>query len=49
MSSEPRWVRSRMSGGPLLDDDGALAEINHKGGPGEARDFGLHVSALIVG
>jgi S1-C subfamily serine protease/retron-type reverse transcriptase len=35
-----------MSGGPLLDEDGAVAGINHKGGPGEARDFAVHVNAL---
>ncbi|NEU97010.1 reverse transcriptase domain-containing protein [Bradyrhizobium uaiense] len=35
-----------MSGGPLLDEDGAVAGINHKGGPGEARDFAVHVKAL---
>jgi RNA-directed DNA polymerase len=35
-----------MSGGPLLDDDGAVAGVNHKGGPGEARDFAVHVNAL---
>jgi RNA-directed DNA polymerase len=36
-----------MSGGPLLDEDGAVAGINHKGGPSEARDFAVYVSALI--
>jgi S1-C subfamily serine protease len=36
-----------MSGGPLLDEDGAVAGINYKGGPSEARDFAVHVSALI--
>jgi RNA-directed DNA polymerase len=35
-----------MSGGPLLDEDGAVAGINHKGGPSEARDFAVHVKAL---
>ena len=35
-----------MSGGPLLDEDGAVAGINHKGGPGEARDFAVHYKAL---
>lgn len=35
-----------MSGGPLLDEDGAVAGINHKGGPGEARGFAVHVKAL---
>jgi hypothetical protein len=34
-----------MSGGPLLDEDGAVAGINHKGGPSEARDFAVHVKA----
>jgi RNA-directed DNA polymerase len=36
-----------MSGGPLLDEDGAVAGINHKGGPSEARDFAVHVGVLI--
>jgi RNA-directed DNA polymerase len=36
-----------MSGGPLLDENGAVAGINHKGGPSEARDFAVHVNALI--
>jgi RNA-directed DNA polymerase len=40
-------ISQGMSGGPLLDDDGAVAGINHKGGPSEARDFAVHVSALI--
>ena len=35
-----------MSGGPLLDEVGAVAGINHKGGPTEARDFAVHVKAL---
>lgn len=35
-----------MSGGPLLDEDGAVAGINHKGGPSEARDFAVHIKAL---
>ncbi|WP_441280808.1 reverse transcriptase domain-containing protein [Tardiphaga sp. 862_B3_N1_1] len=35
-----------MSGGPLLDEDGSVAGINHKGGPSEARDFAVHVKAL---
>jgi RNA-directed DNA polymerase len=35
-----------MSGGPLLDEDGAVSGINHKGGPSEARDFAVHVKAL---
>ncbi|MCP1972066.1 reverse transcriptase domain-containing protein [Bradyrhizobium elkanii] len=35
-----------MSGGPLLDEDGAVAGINYKGGPSEARDFAVHVKAL---
>jgi hypothetical protein len=29
-----------------LDEDGAVAGINHKGGLGEARDFAVHVKAL---
>lgn len=39
-------ISQGMSGGPLLDEDGEVAGINHKGGPGEARDFAVHVSAL---
>ncbi|TYL90327.1 hypothetical protein FXB40_32240 [Bradyrhizobium rifense] len=36
-----------MSGGPLLDEDGLVAGVNYKGGPSEARDFAVHVSALV--
>lgn len=36
-----------MSGGPLLDEDGLVAGVNYKGGPSEARDFAVHVSALL--
>ena len=36
-----------MSGGPLLDENGDVAGINHKGGPHEARDFAVDVNALI--
>ncbi|NTJ65886.1 hypothetical protein G6M50_16490 [Agrobacterium rhizogenes] len=35
-----------MSGGPILDDDGLVAGIIHKGGPEEARDFGVHIQVL---
>lgn len=37
-----------MSGGPLLDDDGRVAGIIHKGGPQEGRDFAVHINALIA-
>jgi RNA-directed DNA polymerase len=36
-----------MSGGPLLDEKNAVVGIIHKGGPGEGRDFAVHVRALI--
>jgi RNA-directed DNA polymerase len=36
-----------MSGGPILDDDGHVAGIIHKGGPEEARDFGVHIQVLV--
>lgn len=35
-----------MSGGPLLDAKGAVAGIIHKGGPGEGRDFAIHIKVL---
>jgi S1-C subfamily serine protease len=35
-----------MSGGPLLDPTGAVAGIIHKGGPGEGRDFAIHIEML---
>lgn len=35
-----------MSGGPLLDDNDAVAGIIHKGGPMEGRDFAVHLEAL---
>jgi RNA-directed DNA polymerase len=35
-----------MSGGPLLDDKDRVAGIIHKGGPGEGRDFALHIKVL---
>lgn len=35
-----------MSGGPLLDRTGAVAGIIHKGGPGEGRDFAIHIEML---
>lgn len=36
-----------MSGGPVLDGADAVAGIVHKGGPGEARDFAIHIHVLI--
>jgi hypothetical protein len=36
-----------MSGGPILDDDGKVAAVIHKGGPEEARDFGVHIQVLM--
>ncbi|WP_292508752.1 reverse transcriptase domain-containing protein [Methylobacterium sp.] len=35
-----------MSGGPLLDADGAVAGVIHKGGPEEGRDFAIHIDVL---
>ena len=35
-----------MSGGPLLDADDAVAGVIHKGGPGQGRDFAVHIKAL---
>lgn len=35
-----------MSGGPLLDANDAVAGIIHKGGPGEGRDFAVHIKVL---
>jgi RNA-directed DNA polymerase len=35
-----------MSGGPLLDANGAVAGIIHKGGPNEGRDFAVHIKML---
>jgi RNA-directed DNA polymerase len=35
-----------MSGGPLLDADGAVAGVIHRGGPSEGRDFAVHIDAL---
>lgn len=35
-----------MSGGPLLDVDDAVAGIIYKGGPGEGRDFAVHIKVL---
>lgn len=35
-----------MSGGPLLDANDAVAGIIHKGGPGEGRDFAVHIEVL---
>lgn len=35
-----------MSGGPLLDANGAVAGVIHKGGPNEGRDFAIHIKVL---
>lgn len=35
-----------MSGGPLLDGYDAVAGVVHKGGPGEPRDFAIHIDVL---
>ncbi|MER8522269.1 reverse transcriptase domain-containing protein [Mesorhizobium sp. M0644] len=35
-----------MSGGPLLDGNDAVVGVVHKGGPGEGRDFAIHVEVL---
>jgi S1-C subfamily serine protease len=35
-----------MSGGPLLDNNDAVAAIIHKGGPGEGRDFAIQIGVL---
>lgn len=35
-----------MSGGPLLDASDKVAGVIHKGGPGEGRDFAVHINAL---
>lgn len=35
-----------MSGGPLLDANGSVAGIIHKGGPNEGRDFVVHIKVL---
>jgi RNA-directed DNA polymerase len=35
-----------MSGGPLLDSDNAVEGVIHKGGPGEGRDFAVHIEVL---
>ncbi len=35
-----------MSGGPLLDSTNTVVGIIHKGGPGEGRDFAVHIEVL---
>lgn len=35
-----------MSGGPLLDGDGSVVGVTHKGGPEEGRDFAVHYKVL---
>ena len=36
-----------MSGGPLLDVDGRVAGVIHRGGPAESRDFAIHIDELV--
>jgi S1-C subfamily serine protease len=36
-----------MSGGPLLDNNGTVTGIMHKGGPKEGRNFAVHIEALM--
>ncbi len=36
-----------MSGGPLVDANDGVAGIIHKGGPGEGRDFAVHITELL--
>lgn len=35
-----------MSGGPLLNNENAVAGVIHKGGPSEGRDFAIHINVL---
>jgi S1-C subfamily serine protease len=35
-----------MSGGPVIDSQDGVVGIVHKGGPGEGRDFAIHIQAL---
>jgi RNA-directed DNA polymerase len=35
-----------MSGGPLIDAKDGVCGIIHKGGPGQGRDFAIHIQAL---
>ncbi len=35
-----------MSGGPLLDSNNKVVGVVHKGGPGEGRDFAIHIEEL---
>lgn len=37
-----------MSGGPVLDIDGRVAGVIHKGGPDEGRDFAVNTDALMA-
>ena len=36
-----------MSGGPLIDENNAVAGIIHKGGPGQGRDFAVSIEVLM--
>jgi S1-C subfamily serine protease len=40
-------ITQGMSGGPMLDRHGRVVGINHKGGPDEDRDLGIHINELI--
>lgn len=35
-----------MSGGPVIDAADGVIGIIHKGGPGQGRDFAIHIQAL---
>ena len=46
ISAASQKLAQGMSGGPVLDGADAVAGIIHKGGPGEARDFAIHIRVL---
>lgn len=39
-------IANGMSGGPMLDQNGHVVGVNHKGGPGEDRELGIHIEEL---